>query len=149
MNVEVFRRTAQLIRENPQWYDQLELPDGDPRDCGAPCCVFGWAMVADERLSGDPWNEAVEALDLRIKSGEADRLYACFWPANWFDRAGLIVIHSVTAYLRGSPCISPLPLEAAAILEGMADSGYVWGTDHPVEGITLWGVEDNSKKGKN
>ena len=131
MNIGLVLQVADAIEAHPKLYRQDAIGEGDldpENECGAACCVGGWAI----HLSG----ENLKSTWYRDILGEAARLLglpgtppvlASIWPQRWADRAGLdrkqLKIHTHRYVLNH---FLPRPSEAVAILRGMAADGEWW-----------------------
>ena len=122
MNRERLRELAAVLENAPaELYRQTRYGrGGDPRDCGTPCCLLGWAAALWGRKLGvratesDVRREGIRALGLRVEEG--DEIARGWWPAAWFLEAGL----GVRTQCEVSQRIEPNRDEAVAILRWIA-----------------------------
>ena len=120
MNKKMMLKIADAIEKSPGLYDQGTYGDGaDPRECGTPCCIAGWAVALSSRKSGETISRQMSR-SLGISHIGLDAgLFAGEWPREWFLRAGINDIGN-------APGRIPVASEAAAILREMVKDGEFW-----------------------
>lgn len=96
MNIELLRKIAAVIQENPRqfsirdWHTAKGLgpfgklntiPEKKRVACGTTHCIAGWAQVLSSKSSHSGWAKEVAMEKLGLNEDEANRLfYADNWP---------------------------------------------------------------------
>ena len=118
MNIELLRKVADAIENEPHLYDQSEWGT-----CDTPRCVAGWICHLTDSWPLNPHATPSRAAAKTLSNslGDCDRLFTSkLWPQDWFVAAKCDL---PDPDLRSA---APSAKDAAAILRAMADDGEIW-----------------------